>query len=102
MLLASAPAEPFGLSVVEAMAAGLPVIAADGGAHRETIGSATPATLFAVDDADRAGALLRRVADDADWAADLSRQVQQRWAEAFTIEAHVDQLEAVYAQLVKR
>jgi len=39
ILVATAPAEPFGLSVVEAMACGLPVIAALGGAHLETVGA---------------------------------------------------------------
>ncbi len=38
ILLAPAPREPFGLSVVEAMAHGLPVVAAGGGAHLETVG----------------------------------------------------------------
>ena len=33
VVLAPAPEEPFGLSVVEAMAHGVPVVAADGGAH---------------------------------------------------------------------
>src|SRR3954447_16141430 len=38
ILLAAAPAEPFGLSVVEAMAAGVPVVATAAGGHLETIG----------------------------------------------------------------
>ena len=38
VLLAPAPAEPFGLSVAEAMAFGVPVVAARGGAHPETLG----------------------------------------------------------------
>ncbi len=38
IFLAPAPAEPFGLAVVEAMAHGLPVVAAAGGAHPETVG----------------------------------------------------------------
>lgn len=99
LLLATAPAEPFGLSVVEAMAAGLPVIAADGGAHRETIGSATPETLFPSGDAAAAGALLRRFADDRAARDDLAARGRLRHAEAFTIEAHVDALEALYTRI---
>lgn len=99
LLLATAPAEPFGLSVVEAMAAGLAVIAADGGAHPETIGSATPETLFPPGDADAAAALLQRFATDPAARADLAARGRQRHAEAFTIEAHVDSLETLYEQL---
>jgi glycosyltransferase involved in cell wall biosynthesis len=40
VFLATARAEPFGLSVVEAMAQGLPVVASDSGAHRETVADA--------------------------------------------------------------
>ena len=40
ILLAPPPSEPFGLSVVEAMSHGLAVVAADGGAHVETVGDA--------------------------------------------------------------
>ena len=39
VLLAPRTDEAFGLSVVEAMARGLPVVAAGSGAHLETVGS---------------------------------------------------------------
>lgn len=102
LFLASADAEPFGLSVVEAMAHGLPVIATDGGAHPETIGTATPETLFAAGDAEAAGALLRRYAHDVDARADLAGRVRARYEEAFTIERHVDVLEDLYGRVVAR
>lgn len=100
LFLATAPAEPFGLSVVEAMAASLPVVAADGGAHRETIGSATPETLFAPGDPAAAGALLSRYAEDPTARADLAARGRARYAESFTIEAHVDILQRLYERLV--
>ena len=62
ILLATPPAEPFGFSVVEAMAHGVPVVAAAGGAHVETMGDA--GMLFPPGDAARrgpcAGRALRR------------------------------------------
>lgn len=100
MLLATAPREPFGLSVVEAMAAGLPVIAADGGAHRETIGSACPESLFSPGDVPAAAALLRRLADDPAARERHAARGRERYEEAFTIEAHVDALEALYSRIV--
>jgi len=102
LLIASAPAEPFGLSVVEAMAAGLPVIAARGGAHRETIGSATPETLFPPGDHGAAAALLRRFANDPGARADLAARGRRRYDDAFTIRAHVDALESVYVRATAR
>lgn len=100
LLLATAPAEPFGLSVVEAMAASLPVVAADGGAHRETIGSATPETLFAPGDAEAAGALLRRYVEDPTARDDLAARGRARYTESFTIEAHVEALQRLYERVV--
>lgn len=38
MMFASCPTEPFGLSVVEAMAEGIPVVAVRGAGHDETVG----------------------------------------------------------------
>ena len=46
VLLAPRTDEAFGLSVVEAMARGLPVVAAGSGAHLETVGSVPGAALF--------------------------------------------------------
>jgi glycosyltransferase involved in cell wall biosynthesis len=102
LLIATAPAEPFGLSVVEAMAAGLPVVAADGGAHRETIGPATPEALFPPGDVDAAAALLRRFADDPDTRTDLAARGHRRFVASFTIEHHVDAIEKFYTGVVAR
>ncbi len=100
LLLAPAPAEPFGLSVVEAMAAGLPVIAAGAGGHLGTVGSATPETLFDAGDVAAAADLLRRYAEDPASRDELAARGRARYETAFTIEAHVDALERCYAELV--
>jgi glycosyltransferase involved in cell wall biosynthesis len=59
ILLATAPAEPFGLAVAEALAAGMVVVAADGGGHRETVGRVSPELLFPVGDHAAAARALR-------------------------------------------
>ena len=101
LLLATAPAEPFGLAVVEAMAAGLPVVAAAGGAHRETIGPASPGTLFAPGDASAAARILDELGADAERRATLAAAGRARFEAEYTIETHVDRLEALYKRLAR-
>ncbi|MCD9622733.1 glycosyltransferase family 4 protein [Rhabdothermincola salaria] len=99
IVVAPAPAEPFGLTVVEAMAAGTPVVAAAGGAHLETVGSAGVGGLFTPGSASEAATELRALADDEGRQASVGDALHQRWAEAFTIEGHVDALDAVYRRV---
>lgn len=96
IFLSTAPAEPFGLSVVEAMARGVPVVAAAGGGHLETVGCCTTEWLFPPGDhatcAERVTAL---VADEAGRTA-YGRQLQEVQRRCFGLEAHVDRLVALY------
>ncbi len=98
MLLAPAPAEPFGLGVLEAMSAGVPVVACAGGGHLETVGLLADAPLFPPHDAGAAAAVLRAMlADESRLAAsDAGRKLVD---ERFTLERHVDQLLVEYEAL---
>jgi glycosyltransferase involved in cell wall biosynthesis len=97
LLLATAPAEPFGLTVVEAMARATPVIAADGGAHRETIGC--DGWFFPVDDV----AACARMLDESEHRdlADYGRALRIRQHHYFDISAHTDALLQIYRELVR-
>ena len=95
MFLATAPAEPFGLAVVEAMTHGLPVLAADGGAHRELLDAFTD-QLFTPGDPATCAAALRRIACDAGLREEMARRGRARYEERYTIERHVDRLLDVY------
>lgn len=95
ILLAPAPAEPFGMVVVEAMARATPVIAAAGGAHPETLGNS--GWLFPVGDAQACAQLLDRAAtEDLSSYGDRLRHWQQN---SFEIEAHTDRLLDIYRRL---
>jgi glycosyltransferase involved in cell wall biosynthesis len=95
MMLATAPAEPLGLAVLEAMAAGIPVVASASGGHLETAGLVPGAPLFPPGDVAAAAQALRSLLPDAARSA-LSQGGRRIVAERFTIAHHVDGLLAVY------
>jgi glycosyltransferase involved in cell wall biosynthesis len=97
LLLAPAPAEPFGLTVVEAMAHGMPVIAADGGAHRETVGP--DGWLFPDGDVDGCTQLLNDVVN-RDLGA-YGAFLRTRQLEYFDLDTHSDELLKIYRELLR-
>lgn len=64
LLVAPCPREGLGLSVLEAMRAGLPVVSSRSGGHLETAGAVPGAPLFPPGDHDAAARLLRDLAPD--------------------------------------
>ncbi len=98
ILLATAPAEPFGLSVVEAMAHGLPVVAAGGGGHLETMGDA--GFLFPPGDAAAAASALVELADSPERRLRTGAALRRRQQELYSLTRHVDRLEEVYREVV--
>jgi glycosyltransferase involved in cell wall biosynthesis len=95
MVLASAVAEPLGLSVVEAMAAGVPVVASAAGGHLETAGQVPGAQLFPAGNALAGGLALRALRSDR-VRARLSTESRRVVAEHLTVERHVDRLLGEY------
>ena len=99
VLLAPAPREPFGLSVVEAMAHGLPVVAADGGAHTETVGD--DGMLFPPADPAAAASALRRLGGDVALRHATGAALRRRQQDRFSLSHHVDRLERLYSEVVE-
>lgn len=96
LLLASAPAEPFGLTVVEAMAAGLPVVATLAGGHEESLASAGQHYGFAPGDTASAARSLRELADNPDLRAHLAAVGRDRHARALTPEIQAESTRQFY------
>lgn len=99
MLLATAPQEPLGLSVLEGMAAGVPVVAAAGGGHLETVGLIPDAPSFAPGDVRAAAEAMRRLADDDELRERLSERGSTLQRDRFTLEGHASDVARVYAQI---
>ncbi|MGI8759167.1 MAG: glycosyltransferase family 4 protein [Acidimicrobiales bacterium] len=102
VLLATAPEEPFGLSVVEAMAAALPVVASGSGAHLETVGACSARWLFPAGDHEACAQRLRELA--------LAPATRQAYGDAlqafqrrhFDLGDHVDRLVELYLGVTGR
>ncbi|MFC6423054.1 glycosyltransferase family 4 protein [Ornithinimicrobium tianjinense] len=100
VLLAPCEVEGLGLSVLEAMSHGLPVIASRAGAHPETVGLAADAQLFEPGDAQDAASMLARMCADATLRARYGAQLAQVQRTNFTPQAQAEATEAVYQQVL--
>jgi glycosyltransferase involved in cell wall biosynthesis len=101
VLLAPARSEPFGLAVVEAMAAGIPVVGSESGGHLETVGKLRDAALFPPGSASSAALALRSLLIVS--RRELLAEAGRRYAvEHLTMAAHVDSLFVEYDRVVPR
>ncbi len=100
LLLATATAEPFGLSVAEAMALGTPVVASDGGAHPELLGE-HGWTFRSGEPAAAAAALRRAVERPEQERRAYGELLRERQRELFDLGSHVTALDELYASLVR-
>lgn len=88
------------LAALEAMAAGLPVIASDSGGTREAVADGETGVLFPVGDAPALAAALRRLAGDAALRARLGVAGRERWRERFMAQPMVAATAALYERVV--
>jgi glycosyltransferase involved in cell wall biosynthesis len=86
--------EGFGLMLVEAMAAGVPIVASAAGAIPEVVGDG-PALLVPPREPAALGAAIRRVLSDPDAARAMAAAGRER-ATAFSWDRSAERLEAVY------
>ena len=100
MLLAPCPVEGLGLTLLEAMASGLPPVAADAAGHVELLAGLDERARFGAGDADAAGARLRSLAADAAGRAALGAAARARQQAHFSLRAQADGTDAVYREAI--
>lgn len=100
--LAPCAVEGLGLSVLEAMSCGTPVVAANAGGHTEILEGFDERALYSPDDADAAGAHLRSLADDDVGRTALGVALRTRQREGFSLIVQATGTEAVYREAIGR
>jgi glycogen synthase len=92
--------EPFSITVLEAMASGLAVVATATGGTPEIIIDAENGLLFPRADSAACAACLQRLLDSPELREEIARRGQQLVLSSFTIRAMIDRLEAGLEQVV--
>jgi glycosyltransferase involved in cell wall biosynthesis len=101
ILIAPCPVEGLGLTLLEAMAGGLPVVAAGATGHLDPLSGLDPRALFTPGDVDEAARHLRSLAEDADGRNALALAARHRQQQEYSLRAQADATEAVYRSVLR-
>lgn len=99
---ASERAEPFGRTLIEAMASGRPVVATTAGGVPEIVAEGETGTLVPPGDAGALADAVLRLLDDPALRDKLGRAGRERAAALFSAERHASAVQAVYATVLGR
>ena len=95
-----APAEPFGLVIIEAMALGKPVIAAGDGGPVEIVGDGETGLLFEPGNSESLAAAMKQLLTDADLRKRMGLAGRKRYEEMFTAQQMAGKMLAAYSVLI--
>ena len=99
VLVSASGREPFGIAIVEAMAAGVPVVAVDAAGPREIVEDGRSGVLAATDAPADLAAAVQPLLEDAELHERLAAGARERYAEAFSPERRARELEDVLLEL---
>lgn len=94
--------ESFGLAALEAMACGVPVVASNVGGIPEVVEDGVTGFLHPVGDVEAMANSARRLLDDSELHARMSKAARERATRHFQIGPIVDRWEAAYARLLEK
>jgi len=100
ILIATCEVEGLGLTVLEAMAAALPVVAVGAGGHLETVGIADYAALFDPGDVSEASRLIAQLALNPELRDHYGVALQVLQRNTFTLDAQARGTETVYRSVL--
>jgi glycosyltransferase involved in cell wall biosynthesis len=99
---ASVHPEPFGLALIEAMAAGTALVAADAGAVREIVTPGSDGLLVPPGDHEALAVALLALYDDREMRWKMARTGEQTARERFGAAVMTRRVEALYAEILRR
>jgi glycosyltransferase involved in cell wall biosynthesis len=100
LFVSAARAEPFGLSIVEAMAAGLPIVATASEGALEILEDGVSGKLVPVDDPEALAQAINDLLDDPSERSRLARNAMLAARERFSLERMVSDTEQVYREVL--
>ncbi|MCA1578698.1 MAG: glycosyltransferase family 4 protein [Acidobacteria bacterium] len=100
LFVSAARSEPFGLAIVEAMAAGLPIVATASEGGQEIIEDGVTGRLVPVDDPEALAQAVEELLDDPLERARLGRNASLAARERFSLKRMVTDTEQVYREVV--
>jgi len=93
--------EGFSNAIIEAMAAGLPVVATDVGGNAEAVQNGVTGRIVPPCDVNALAAAMREILENPKRAQTMGSCAQQRVVDRFTTEAMMEQITAAYRRLLK-
>lgn len=98
---ASIKPEPFGRTVIEAMACGVPVVASGAGGILETVQAGKNGLLYPPGDVLSMTSEVRKLLADQEMRVALAKEGHKNFQRDFSIQKHVDRISEVYSELIK-